>query len=43
VLAETISKEKPVFSQATVNGASLRYPSYGKRIERMLVWLKKLA
>jgi coniferyl-aldehyde dehydrogenase len=39
----TFSQEKPVYFQTTVNGASLLYPPYGRRVERILAWLKKLA
>ncbi len=39
----TFSKEKPVFNQSRLNGMYLMYPPYGKKFERMLALLKRIA
>jgi coniferyl-aldehyde dehydrogenase len=39
---ELFSKEKPVFTQSRFSGSFLFSPPYGKRVETMLRWMKKL-
>ena len=39
----TFSKQKPVFYQPRLSGASLLYPPYGKLFERMLALLKRIS
>jgi coniferyl-aldehyde dehydrogenase len=39
----TFTKEKGVFFQTRFNLANLLYPPYGRRMERVLDWLKRIA
>jgi coniferyl-aldehyde dehydrogenase len=39
----TFTKEKGVFYQTRFNLANLLYPPYGRRMERVLDWLKRIA